>query len=91
MSGVDEDCTVCNGRFGNGKHLRIHCPEYPKDKDGHKAKQTPDKPSTKRKGQARVAGGDTDGSDDESYYEGTDGVDLASTSDVALSELFAGG
>ena len=91
VSGVDEDCTVCNGRFGNGKHLRIHCPEYPKDKDGHKAKQTPDKPSTKRKGQARVAGGDTDGSDDESYYEGTDGVDLASTSDVALSELFAGG
>ena len=40
-----------------------------------------------------MASGDDDAlSDaDSSYYDGNDGVDLASTSYLALSELFAGG
>ena len=86
VAGVDDDCTVCNGRFDRGKHLRIHCPDYVK-------KPTDDKPKEKekRKGQARVAGGDGDTAAGDDYYDGNDGVDIASTSDLALSELFAGG
>ena len=95
VNGSDEDCTICKGRFGNGKHLRIDCPDWDSSKSASRREASKDAKDAKpkRKGQARVASGDDDAlSDaDSSYYDGNDGVDLASTSDLALSELFAGG
>ena len=97
VSGADDDCTVCNGRFGGGKHLRIHCPDYDRSKatDRTPAKKDKDKKSgekPKRTGAARVAGAGAESADEEaSYYDGNDGIDIASTTDVALSALFQGG
>ena len=91
--GVDDACSICNGKHGGGNHLRINCPDYvrpdDKNKDNNKGKA-----KDKRKGHSRAAGGltDAESSDGESApYDENDDAAIISASDVALSSLFSGG
>ena len=92
VKGQDDKCTTCHGKHNGGHHLRINCPDRPKSEEAPRRDKSPGPPRRTGSSRAAASGNESDlcGTGDEQLYDEGDGVDVA-PSDVALSELFAGG